>query len=244
MPWVRSNINEAADRALLGLADECSGLSGRLASEAAVFLRLVARDHPFALAAWDAPAARRLSDIQLTEAVRLQASLLELPVLDRHRTLELRRLVRRGTRARFQWARDVEVCCDKALLGWVTRDMLEPPPAARAVLSEAKPVSLGWGRWTLTFRLARRADVDRRAPGVWRGLMFSSDNRGILSISDADSAAEQNKTGFHVKIPWWSARLTPCISWESENSSAYWIPGVRKEVRGEGDYVIITDVCA
>jgi hypothetical protein len=54
---------------------------------------------------------------------------------------------------------------------------------------------------------------------------------------------DKNKTGFHAKIPWWSAHLTPFISWKSENSSADWLPGVRKEVRGDGDYVIIADVC-
>jgi tRNA(Ile)-lysidine synthase len=244
MPWVRSNINKAADRAMLGLADECSGLSGRLASEAAVFLRLVARPHPFALAAWDAPAAMRLSDIQMPEVLRLQASSLGLPVLDRHRTLELCRLVRRGARARFQWAGNAEICCGKTLLGWVTRDMLESPPEARAALSEAKPVSLRGGPWALTFRLVRRAGADYRASGVWRGHLVSRDNCGILSISDANSFIGKNKTDFHVKIPWWSASLTPFISWESENSSADWLPGVRKEVRGDGDYVIIADVCA
>jgi tRNA(Ile)-lysidine synthase len=244
MPWVRSNINGAAERALLGLADECSGLSGRLASEASVLLRLVARDHHVALAAWDAPTARRLSDIQLPEVLRLQASLLGLPVLDRHRTLELCGLVRRGARARFQWAGNVEVCCDSALLGWVTRDMLESPPASRAALSGSCPASLRWGPWTLTSRLVRRSGADCRAPGVWRGLMVSRDNCGILSISDVNSFTGKNKTGFHVKIPWWSARLTPFISWESENSFADWLPGVRKEVCGDGDYVIINDVCA
>lgn len=244
MPWVRSNINGAADRALLGLADECSGLSGRIESEAAVFLRLVVRNHPFALAAWDAPAARRLSDIQLPAVLRLQASLLGLPVLDRKRTLELCGLVRRGTRARFQWAGNVEVCCDKALLGWVTRDMLESPPAERAVLSDAEPVSVRWGPWILKARLVRRVGADHRGPGVWRGLMIARDNCGILSISDANSLMRQNKTGFHVKIPWWGARLTPFISWESKNSFAGWLPGARKEVRGDGDYVIIVNVCA
>ncbi|MDR3164218.1 MAG: tRNA lysidine(34) synthetase TilS [Synergistaceae bacterium] len=243
MPWVRSNINEAAERALLGLADECSGLSGRLALEAAVFLRLVTRDHPFAFAAWDVSAARRLSDTQLPEVLRMQAARLGLPVLDRQRTLELCDLVRRGTRARFQWAGNVEVCCDKALIGWVTRDMLDSPRMERAVLSEAEPVSLRWGPWTLTFRL-RRAGMDyRAAPGIWRGLMFSRDNCGVISISDANSFIGRNKTCFHVKIPWWSAHLTPFISWESERSFAYWLPGVRKEVRGDGDYVIIADIC-
>jgi tRNA(Ile)-lysidine synthase len=244
MPWVRSNINEAADRALLGLADECSALSRCLASEAAVFLRLVARDHPFALAAWDAPAARRLPDIQLPEVLRLQASLLGLPVLDRHRTRELCGLVRRGARARFQWAGNVEICCDKTLLGWVTRGMLESPPEARSVLSETNPASLRWGPWTLESRLVRRIGADYPVSGLWRGLMISRDNCGILSISGVNSFMGKNKTGFHVKIPWWSAPLTPFISWESENSIADWLPGVRKKMCGEGDYVIITNVCA
>jgi tRNA(Ile)-lysidine synthase len=244
MPWVRSNINGAADRAMLGLADECSGLSDRLESEAAVFLRLVGRDHPFALAAWDAPAARRLSDTQLPSALRLQALRLELPVLDRHRTLELCGLVRRGTPARFQWAGNVEVCCDKALMGWMTRDMFESPPPKRTVLSDAEPASVRWGPWTVEARLVRRAGADRRASGVRRGLMASRDNCGILSISDANAYIRQNKTCFHAKIPWWSARLTPFVSWESENSLADWLPGIRKEMRGDGDYVIIADVCA
>jgi hypothetical protein len=179
----------------------------------------------------------------MPEVLRLQASLLDLPVLDRRRTLELCGLVRRGARARFQWAGDVEVCCDKALLGWVTRDMLEPPPEARAVLSEAEPISLRWGPWTLTSRLVRHTGADRRAPGVWRGLMSSKDNCGIFSVSDANSFMRKNKTAFHVKIPWWSARSTPFISWESENSFADWLPGTRQEVRDGGDYDIIADVC-
>jgi tRNA(Ile)-lysidine synthase len=247
MPWVRSNINGAADRSLLGLADECAELSGRLASEAAVFLRLVARDHPFALAAWDAPAARRLPDTQMAEVLRLQGALLGLPVPDRHGTLELGGLIRRGARARFQWAGNVEVCCDKSLLGWLTRDMLTSPPEARAVLSEAAPASLRWGPWTLTSRLVRRADANYRARGVSRGLMISRDNRGIISVSGANNfigIIGKNKNNFHVKIPWWSARLTPFISWESENSSADWLPGTREEVRGDGDYAIIADVSA
>jgi hypothetical protein len=96
----------------------------------------------------------------------------------------------------------------------------------------------------MTFRLRRADEAYRAAPGVWRGFMFSRDNCGILSISDVNDLMRENKTRFHVKIPWWSARYTPCISWESENSSADWLPGVRKEVRGDGDYVIIADVCA
>jgi hypothetical protein len=96
----------------------------------------------------------------------------------------------------------------------------------------------------LRARLVPRAADDSRASGVWRARVISPDGSGILSIFDVNTFIKKNKAGFHVKIPWWGVRLTPFILWESENSFVGWLPGTRSEMRGEGDYVIIADVCA
>jgi tRNA(Ile)-lysidine synthase len=242
LPWVRANINESADRALLGLADECSRVSSLLSSEADILLRLVERRHPFAPAAWDSRSVRRLSDIQISQVIRRQAEELGLPVADRHRIEELCRLMRSGERRRFQWAHDMEVCCGGPVIGWLPRGYFVSPETVRIPLSGGSPASVKWGPWTMTFELGRNSPA--RPGGVWKTSLPSADKSGEITVSDADTFLKKNKVYFDVKMPWWSARNTPIISYESGNIRHDWLPGLRCPVRHASDYVIIAKVLA
>ncbi|MDR1508088.1 MAG: tRNA lysidine(34) synthetase TilS [Synergistaceae bacterium] len=241
-PWVRENINKSADRALLGLAGECSRVSSVIGAESDILLRLVERRHPLALAAWDACAARRLSDIQLPEVIRRQAEELRLPVADRRRIAELCGLIRKGGRSRFQWAYDVEVCCGGAVIGWLRRSCFESPGAIQFSIGAGETASIKWGSWTMFFesKPARRA----RCKGVWKAVLPSADGSGAITISDADNFIKKNKFYFDVKIPWWSTHNTPIICYESENICHNWLPGIRYTVRHTSDYVIIANIFA
>ncbi|MDR2780114.1 MAG: tRNA lysidine(34) synthetase TilS [Synergistaceae bacterium] len=242
LPWVRANINESADRVLLGLAGECSRVSSALAAESDILLRLVERRHPFALAAWDTRAARRLSDIQLPEVIRRQAEELGLPVADRSRVAELCGLIMKGGRSRFQWARDAEVCCGGPMIGWIRRSHFEPPEAIQFSIGSGGTASIKWGQWTMSFE-SKPACLPRRK-GVWKAALPSADGSGAITVSDANNFLKKDNSYFDVKIPWWSAHNTPIISCKSEKICHNWLPGTRHTVRETSDYAIIADVFA
>lgn len=125
LPWVRSNLNERADDALLGLVRECGVVNAAIASEALELLSAVAVPRRIALASWSLCAARRLPAEKLPYVIRAQGKALSLPVLDRRRTLDLCGLILRSGNWRFQWAGDIEACASGGLLGWIRRRDLE-----------------------------------------------------------------------------------------------------------------------
>ena len=125
LPWIRRNVNERADDALIGLSRECALLNASIERDAQSLLPLVAARAPVALAAWDLHAARRIPAEKLPHVLRAQGRALSLPVLDRARTLELCSLISRSGRWRFQWAGDIEVCAVRPLIGWVRRSDIE-----------------------------------------------------------------------------------------------------------------------
>ena len=244
LPWARSNLNESADRSILGLAGECSRVSSRLLAEAGAMLRLVSRNHPLALAAWDSAATRRMSETQISSALRLQADLLSLPVIGRKRTVLLSEMIKNCRPGRFQWAGDIEVCCGGPLIGWIERSLLEPPPCEKIFLHHGDSRNFLWGPWTI--------ELEMKHGGAFTPCGFQSasplaefssrDSSGVIELSSFDNFMNIKIPGFHAKIPWWSAANTPVIYWKSENSFAVWCPGTRRDVRREGDYVIIARV--
>ncbi|MCL2683828.1 MAG: tRNA lysidine(34) synthetase TilS [Synergistaceae bacterium] len=243
LPWARSNLNGAADRSILGLAGECSRVSLRLTAEADAMLRLVSRYHPFALAAWDSVATRRMSETQLSFALRSQAEKLSLSVIDRKRIARLAALMRTGRRGRFQWAEDIEVCYGGSLIGWIERRLLEPPAGERFFLSDGDSRSFSWGPWTVELEMRRGGGDTRkpRAAGPCAELQ-SSDPSGVIELCSPDSYMKKNIPGFHVKIPWWGEANTPLLFWKSENSYGIWYPGTDRDEREKGIYVIIAHV--
>ena len=243
LPWARSNLNESAERSILGLAGECSRVSSRLAAEAGTMLRLVTRNHPFALAAWDSAAARRMSEAQLSSALRSQAESLSLPVIDRKRITLLAGMIKNHSRGRFQWAGDVEICCGGPLIGWIERSLLNPPPDEKIFLSDGTSRNFSWGPWTIELEMKRGSNDARKFgdSGI-RAEITSRDSSGVLELSSADNFTGKNFPGFHAKIPWWCTASTPVLSWKSENSSAVWRPWTRRYVRSDGVYVIIARV--
>jgi hypothetical protein len=244
LPWVRSNINESADRVLLGLADESASLAEASKNEASVSLALISRYHPFAMASWDTPAVRRLSPLQLSAAVREQAAMLSLPAIDRKRLVELCRLITGGSGWRFQWAGDVEVCGDNSMIGWITRGLLIPPAAADVPVSIGERVTVEWGAFSAEFELKRREPAECRKTNVWSAFIPSCRDSCSVAISSVHEFIKKNNFAPSVKIPWWSAHNTPIISWKGDNIIEAWLPGTRNAVRNYGDYVIIAKVFA
>jgi hypothetical protein len=105
--------------------------------------------------------------------------------------------------------------------------------------------SVEWGPWTIELEMKRR---DPRTSSLRSGVsvieLSSGDESGIAAISGANSFTGKNNSGFHVKIPWWSANNTPVISWKSANSFDACPVGVRGNMRCDGLYVIIAHVFA
>jgi tRNA(Ile)-lysidine synthase len=242
LPWARSNINEAADRSLLGLADECGRVSSMLSDEARGFVRLVSRTHPFALAAWDARAASRIPKTHLALALREQGRALSLPALDRKRMGELCGLMGKTGRRRFQWAGDVEVCLGGRMIGWLSRDCLKSPDTAEAAVECGKRSGVAWGFWDVAFEMAEGAPL-RRGIGVWSA-EFPSDAPFCKAVVSSADAFAKGIGSVKFEIPWWSSYNTPVVSLECENSREVWLPGARSVARSGGDYVIIAKVFA
>jgi tRNA(Ile)-lysidine synthase len=233
LPWVRSNINEAADGAVLGFAGECAAISSELKRDAEGLLPLISRTHPFADAAWDAEAARRLSAARLSAALREQGARISLPVLDRRRTEELAGLIRRGGRWRFQWALDAEVCGGGSLIGWIKRKFLTPPDDVEIVLETPSRTSADWGVWRMEFSVVPASEA-RPRKGVWSAAFSVRSLPRAIKISSAAAAG-----GLEIlpRIPWWAAYNFPVVAPPDGNEK--WIPGTRYFVRNSGDYVII-----
>ncbi|MDR1917070.1 MAG: tRNA lysidine(34) synthetase TilS [Synergistaceae bacterium] len=244
IPWVRANINESFERAMLGLAAESAELNCVINERAAANLSLIARDHPFALAAWDRVAAKRLSGVWLSSSLREQGARLSLPVLDRPRLNELCRLVAEPGRWRFQWAGDVEVCGDRLLIGWIPRSLLKPPDRLDVLLRLKEEIVLDWGIWRMSFALKPRDITERRKNNIWSAALPVSAESCSIAVTSVFDFNKDKKNMACVKIPWWSSYNMPIIAWRDENIDETWQPGSINYVRNDFDYVIIAKVFA
>jgi tRNA(Ile)-lysidine synthase len=248
LPWVRSNINKSADRMLLGLVNECSKADIEVEDDARGLLAWISRSTPPALASWDAETARRLSGVRLARTIRAQGARLGLPVLDRRRLDELRGLVGRPGRWRFQWAKDVEVCGGRAEIGWLKRADLVSPEPETVKLEEDAPISMDWGAW--------RIELCLTAPDEWPGsfrrgawsAFLSADGPCEVSISSAEDilkkkcATQEPNSRLLGEIPWWSARNRPALFWPTKIVKRIWIPGIFNSMQCKGRCVIIAKV--
>lgn len=124
LPWVRENISAGADRAIEAITVECARISSEIEQRAAAAVdSLSICPAGPAIAAWDLVSARTLADDALAEALREQGRRLELRTLDRARTEQLIKFLRRGIgRSRFQWSGDVEVLLYKRKIFWLHRE--------------------------------------------------------------------------------------------------------------------------
>jgi tRNA(Ile)-lysidine synthase len=245
IPWVRANINRSFECAMLGLASESAEINAKFSREAESNLALVAREHPFALAAWDTGAVRRLSPMQLASVLRAQGGKLDLPVLDRSRLNGLLRLLAGSGGWRFQWAGDVEVCGDRSMTGWIPRSLLSSPAGVEARLRCGEGLLLRWGLWTVDLALEPRAAAGRRKSSAWSAVLPVSGVDCSVSVSSVFDLNKKDKRIFLcAKTPWWSSYNMPIISFGDENGCETWRPGAVNSVRDDGDYVIIAKVFA
>ncbi|MDR1019130.1 MAG: tRNA lysidine(34) synthetase TilS [Synergistaceae bacterium] len=236
LPWVRDNINESTEGALLGLSGECAETDAESEKKAESVLGWISRRRPPALASWDTRAARKISPRSLEAAVRAQGRMLGLPTLDRRRAGELCRLITLSGRWRFQWAGTTEVCGAREAIGWLDRSALRPPPGIAASLGLGQRVALDWGRWRIEAYLAENGGERARSGAM--GARLPADAPCTVSVSGVPFTGP----GFLRGIPWWSAPSTPMISWESEKRAAQWTPGAFADVHNADSCDIIIHV--
>lgn len=231
LPWVRTNLNDSAERVLLGLSMECAKESRRREKDASHLLPYVSRSHPFALAAWDFDIVRRLREATLADLLREQGRRLDLPSLDRRRLIDLCGFLRTRGRWRFQWAKDVEVC-GGPLIGWIKRASLVP--LAEFPLGRLAPGCerlIPYGDWRVAISVRERSSGLPRE-GAWRAVL-PYDPDGVLSLANSLGSSA---------LPWWSRAAWPSVVWRGAKSSGCWTPGRFYRVQETGTYAIIARV--
>ncbi len=122
IPWIKEKMNPNFESVMLGLSKQ---IDAELEYKKKVTEGLLADaviDIPPAVVCWSPAFIKNVPDVELADMLRLQGSRLDLPRLDRARTLQLTGLIRKGGKWRFQWARDIEVCWSNRGMGWLHRE--------------------------------------------------------------------------------------------------------------------------
>jgi len=120
IPWIKENLNGQFEISMAGLAAEAAEYVSRKNAEAEKNMSEIVTENEY-LASWNARGIRDFEDNKVADMLRLQGVKLSLPVLDRHRTQELVRLIKQAGRWRFQWAGDIEVCRFNGKIVWLKR---------------------------------------------------------------------------------------------------------------------------
>ena len=121
IPWIRENMNPNFESVMLGLSKQIDAELDNKRKNTERLLSEVSMTMPPAIACWSAALIKNVNDTELADMLRLQGVLLDLPRLDRDRTMKLVSLIRKGGKWRFQWARDIEICWSNRGMGWLHR---------------------------------------------------------------------------------------------------------------------------
>lgn len=128
LPWISKNFNPNFEANMLGLAAQINAeLRSKHEYTQKNIAKITMNCYP-SLACWSARELSGFSDLELTDMLRLQGNILDLPTLSRCRTLKLLTLLRKGGKWRFQWASDIEVCYSWRGIGWLHRGAIEKKP--------------------------------------------------------------------------------------------------------------------
>lgn len=128
LPWIREHFNPNFETAMIGLAEQIKEELRFKEKNTQDSLEKVTMSCYPALACWSVKDIQDFTDIELADMLRAQGKKLELPALSRDRTKKLLKLLRKGGKWRFQWARDIEVCYSRRGIGWLRRACLEKYP--------------------------------------------------------------------------------------------------------------------
>ena len=122
IPWIRENMNPNFESAMIGLSKQIDAELDYKQKKTEKLLSDASINISPAIACWSPASIKDIPDTELADMLRLQGVMLDLPKLDRDRTLQLMGLIRKGGRWRFQWARDIEVCWSNRGMGWLHRE--------------------------------------------------------------------------------------------------------------------------
>lgn len=121
IPWIKENMNPNFELAMIGLSKQIDAELEHKQKVTEKHLEDVVIIIPPAIVCWSPAFIKNISDVELIDMLRLQGVMLDLPKLDRERTLKLAALILKGGKWRFQWARDIEVCYSNRGMGWLHR---------------------------------------------------------------------------------------------------------------------------
>ena len=145
IPWIRENMNPNFESSMIGLSKQIDAELEQKQKVTEKLLADVVIAMPPAIVCWSPAFVKNVPDTELADMLRLQGAVLDLPRLDRDRTLKLIALIRKGGNWRFQWAMDIEVCYSNRGMGWLHREDIGKGVAENRQ-NAGKPVLPWWAR--------------------------------------------------------------------------------------------------
>ena len=121
IPWIKQNMNPNFEMTMAGLAKQLDAELTEREKRIKPLLEAVETERAPAIVCWSTGPLADISDSDLAEMLRAEGAALSLPTLSRERTGCLVSLIRTGGCWRFQWARDIEICCSNRGIGWLHR---------------------------------------------------------------------------------------------------------------------------
>ncbi len=228
LPYLARDYNPSVTGRLLAMRKTMLPCREVLEERGRNAARLLRRDLPLALSAWDVFALRRLDPSTFAELFRCEASRLGLKTLDYDRMTNLQVLVRSGQGWRFQWEQNLELRAGAGFLVLLDRDVFDRASEEPLGLEEPQG-KIRWGfgsfEWEpATIRKTGLSDFSAILP-------FSPEKPRILT---SDRALRKSKLEL---LPWFYRKSWPTVAIGDKMT---WTPfwGKPDEIR-ENDFSLV-----
>nr|WP_255700293.1 tRNA lysidine(34) synthetase TilS [Dethiosulfovibrio faecalis] len=221
LPLLEKRINSGVRRHVLSLIEEMSDLRREEERTASDLSRSLFSFMPWSLYSLDRSGVMDLSKGHRIWLFRHVGRELGLRTLSRHRTEILSDLLERSSRWRFQWSEDVELCCCKDHLIWLTRESLEERSSETIVLSLTRGESEWFGEeisWScleegIPFREGLVANVP----------VLPKDGECLIDVVPLSSIKNKEKKAVRGSFPWCIENKIPVVR---INGIPYWSPRI------------------
>lgn len=211
LPLMKARLNSSIGDHVLSLVEDMADLRAQEEEEGETLASRIKKDLPRCLYSLSREGFKGLSPRGKTWVLRHVGRYLGLRTLSRNRTERLLELEDRGSRWRFQWSSDVELCGDRNFLSWVHRPLLEvsiPDPAILSGEGEGVFQDIPFS-WSFLRKREPSASAFSVAIPLLPGDKVSV--RPMASLSQKDRSP----------CPWW---LLPCIPVVTLNDRPVWCP--------------------
>jgi len=174
--------------------------------------RLLRRNLPLSLSAWDLGTLRKIGRFERAELFRSEAARLGLGTLEQRKMQKLLDLLEGGQGWRFQWESTLEVRCGGGYAALVDRDILD----AESPLSLALDGNMGSLRWGPGKFVWEKAGSAFPAFSDFSALLPVSANPPLIEAAGQAKCLEKNSG-----IPWFYRKCWPTVLFGDKMS---WTP--------------------